>query len=149
MSEFDPLRQLDVAAILAEQQEKSRREQRELLMHFIEVIDGAEQLARHCRELRAQGHLHVPADSAELLVRMGRRALRGLGVEPIDCLGAPLDLASHEVVGTRVEPNAAQDVIVEEVLAGYRWRGGILRCAKVVVSVDPAPGERGMRGTQP
>jgi molecular chaperone GrpE len=69
--------------------------------------------------------------------RIRRQALRVLvlaGVEPIESLGKPLDLATSEVVDVRDNGTNPDDTVIEEVVRGYLWRQALFRRAKVVIT---------------
>jgi molecular chaperone GrpE (heat shock protein) len=78
-----------------------------------------------------------------LSVQRLERALAACGIEPMVCLGQPVDAERMEVVQT--VPDAAQPsgVVVEEVRRGYVQHGRVYRFAQVVAtrSTQPADGE--------
>jgi molecular chaperone GrpE len=62
-------------------------------------------------------------------------ALESVGVKRIDCVGKPFDPSLHEAV-ERVQGKAqGQDMVVEEIRAGYRFRGQLLRPSMVKVEL--------------
>lgn len=61
--------------------------------------------------------------------------LEGMGVTPVDTVGSPFDPALHEAVATVEAGEGIEDgTITEEIQAGYRIAGRILRAARVKVA---------------
>lgn len=76
----------------------------------------------------------------ELLESEWRRLLQEEGVEPVARVGEPFAPDQEEAVGEGPTTEAASDGAVTEIVQqGYRFRGGLLRPAKVVVARSPAP----------
>lgn len=61
------------------------------------------------------------------------RALEQIGVARLESLGQPFDPAQHEAVA-QVPNDAPSGTILQEVGAGYTYRGALLRPARVIVS---------------
>jgi molecular chaperone GrpE len=79
-----------------------------------------------------------------LIQRQLAEALVRAGLEPQDDLGASFDPERHEAVSTTVEPGAAAGTILQVFERGYRFRGRLLRPARVRVAAAPGEGtERG------
>ncbi len=55
-------------------------------------------------------------------------------VRPVNTIGQPLDPKTSDVVEVEARDNIAPHMVLREVQAGYVWRHGLLRRAKVVVS---------------
>jgi len=97
------------------------------------------------------------ADLGALLegVGMARGAflqtLQRLGLEQVATVGAPFDPEVAEAVSLReVEDPDQHGVVVEEARAGYIFRGGVLRPAKVIVGRHPdTEAEQKEAGTPP
>jgi molecular chaperone GrpE len=77
----------------------------------------------------------------ELLEREWSTFLRHEGVEPVAQVGAPFRADEEEAVGEAPAPTGTGDgTVLEIVQQGYRFFGGLLRPAKVVVGRRaPAP----------
>ncbi len=129
---------MDVAAAVSAEGQKHRKETADLLVRFVEVVDSLEALAAHCEELAARGHQHVPLRSVNTTLRQALSALSRAGVEPMDAAGRPLDLNLHEVEAVRPDSSVEEDVVLEEKVRGYLWRGAVLRRSKVVISREGA-----------
>ncbi|GHC55555.1 nucleotide exchange factor GrpE [Streptomyces flavofungini] len=73
--------------------------------------------------------------SLELVVRQLESAVTGEGLELFGRVGERADPATHHVVEVRaVSSGAGDDEVLEVVRHGYRYRGQVLRAARVVVA---------------
>ena len=61
--------------------------------------------------------------------------LRGYGLERIDAFDERFDPAVHDAVATMPVSRSFHEAIVEQLAPGYRFNGGLLRPAQVVVGV--------------
>ena len=101
---------------------------------FERIIDVIDDLAR-------VAHLDPAKTTAESLhegmlaiERKFVKTLEGAGLERIDPLGEPFDPKAHEAVAALPAPNAEADHTVGAVYQhGYRYRGTLLRPARVAV----------------
>lgn len=79
----------------------------------------------------------------DLLEREWATFLKHEGVEPVAQIGSPFRAEEEEAVGEAHVPESAPDGgVVEVVQQGYRFYGGLLRTAKVIVgrhAPTPAP----------
>lgn len=83
---------------------------------------------------------HVPADLADNdyvkgvqgVVRQFEKTLANIGVERIKTVGEPFDPHLHEAIGTE-EGDGDQEVVSEELQAGYRFGNEVIRHAMVKV----------------
>jgi molecular chaperone GrpE (heat shock protein) len=62
------------------------------------------------------------------------RTLAAYGIEPIACLGHPVDAERMEVVQTVADPAQPSGVVVDEVRRGYLQHGRVYRFAQVVAT---------------
>jgi molecular chaperone GrpE len=93
----------------------------------------------------------LPADDPvrrgmELLEREWSTFLKHEGVEPVAKVGAPFRAEEEEAVGeASVGDDTPDGLVVEVVQQGYRFFGGLLRPAKVIIGrhapARPAPNE--------
>ncbi|PWI47948.1 nucleotide exchange factor GrpE [Candidatus Heimdallarchaeota archaeon B3_Heim] len=60
--------------------------------------------------------------------------LNNAGVERLECLGTKFDPAFHEAVFVRKDPGEGEDIILEEVQAGYTLNTTLLRPSKVIIA---------------
>ena len=70
------------------------------------------------------------------------RLLATYGIEPIACLGQPVEAELMEVVQVVVDPSQPSGVVLDEVRRGYRRHGQVYRFAQVVATraVPPTDG---------
>ncbi len=129
---------MDFAVLSKEQEERHRGEMAAALSAFLPIADSLEALEERCGELVEQEKAEVPLRSVSVLVKQVLQVFSGLGVEPMETCGQPVDLDLHEVVAVRSEPGMEEDTILEETQRGYFWKEKRLRQARVVVS-QPAP----------
>jgi len=87
---------------------------------------------------------HLPANDPmrqglELLDREWTTFLRHEGVEPVAQVGGPFQASEAEAVGEAAAGDGAPEGTVREVVQqGYRFYGGLLRPAKVIVAREAA-----------
>lgn len=95
---------------------------------FLPVLDNF-QLA-----LKSTGSAEQLRTGVELIVKQMDEALRSLGVQPVESVGATFDPRVHEALDM-VERNDVPDhQVIEEVRRGYRIRERLLRPALVRVA---------------
>ena len=140
---------MDFASLASVQRDEHRRKMSDLLWGLIGVVDSLQALQRYLQELENVGQAQPQMHSVSGIIRQALRVLETSGVKPIQALGAPLDLESHEVVAIAESSHAQADIVVEETQSGYRWNDRLLRRSKVVVSsgsADMAHSETGLGG---
>lgn len=117
----------------ARQQDQARERARaELLRRLLPIIEAVE----HARTAIAPLPVRDPVrHGLELLSKEWTSFLDAEGVQPVAQPGVPFDPDDHEAVG-EAPVTAAHPVgtVVEVVQQGYRFAGGLLRPAKVVVA---------------
>jgi molecular chaperone GrpE len=107
-----------------------RRRER-LLLKFIEILDNLDRAL----EAAEQTYAGTPLIEGLILVRTQLlQTLRQEGLERIPVLGLPFDPTYSEAVGTQpvAEPEHDQ-VVVKELLRGYRLNGRVARASRVFV----------------
>lgn len=87
---------------------------------LLPVLDG-------CDAAVAQGHQEVAPIQSSLSV-----ALEKEGLERMSAVGAAFDPNEHEAV-MHEAGDGGEQVVVEELRTGYRWKGRVLRAAMVKV----------------
>lgn len=105
-------------------QQQVEEERRRLLNDFLSLVDNLERALAHQDEPGLREGLRLTADGLA-------RFLAREGVEPLETAGRPFDPQVHEAVST--VPSHTPGQVVEEVQRGYRYRGRLLRPARVVV----------------
>ncbi|HEY0077178.1 MAG TPA: nucleotide exchange factor GrpE [Pyrinomonadaceae bacterium] len=70
----------------------------------------------------------------ELIGKQLNGLLEGLGVQPVETVGQPFDPHVHEAIAIEASDEYASDVVVEEIVRGYRLGDKLLRPAMVKVA---------------
>ncbi|WP_051855623.1 nucleotide exchange factor GrpE [Streptomyces sp. NRRL B-1347] len=119
------------ARALAERDAAHRAHTERLLLACADALDA-------CDRLLAAGPQRDPAAyrrSVRLIARQLESAATGAGLEPLGAVGERADPATHHVVAVRpAPPGAGDDEVLEVARRGYRYRGHVLRAARVVVA---------------
>jgi len=74
---------------------------------------------------------------ARKIASLGQQCMAVLGdhqVVAIETLGRPVDPEHSDIVGEEPSPDLPEGTVLREVAAGYLWKSGVLRRARVVVS---------------
>lgn len=87
--------------------------------------------------LQAQGGPEQMRAGVELIAKQMEDTFRGLGVEPVETVGAMFDPHVHEALGTVESDSVPDHQVVEEVRRGYRIKDRLLRPAMVRVASNP------------
>lgn len=104
-------------------------ETRATLVRLLDVADNFERILA-----QSTADEDVLVSGAKITYRDFRRALELAGVERLESMGEPFDPAKHEAVATLVREGSEAGTIVEEVAAGYLYKGTLLRPARVIVA---------------
>lgn len=108
----------------------------QLLLVLADTLDSFDRLL-------ADGTTATPEayrGSLELISRQLETAMTGQGVEPVGRVGERAEPATHHIAEVRTAPPGATDDEVLEILQrGYRYRGHVLRAARVAVAVTGGP----------
>lgn len=83
-----------------------------------------------------------------LIQRQLLEALARAGLEALEAAGEPFDPEVHEAVAISVEPGVPAGRVLQVFDRGYRFRGRLLRPARVRVSADPGGGDRAAGGAE-
>lgn len=79
-------------------------------------------------------HTSYQAIQKQLLV-----ALKDLGVEPLDTVGAAFDPNQHDAINRMESVDYPEGVVCSQLQRGYKGAAGVIRPAVVVVSMGPGP----------
>ncbi len=113
--------------------ESNRRlllEKQNILLPFLEVLDNLE---RALAAARPGGDPQL-VQGIRLTVDLFLAKLQALSIEPIRALGEPFDPNLAQAVGSvAVDDPARDNLVIEEVLKGYRMGDALLRPAQVRV----------------
>ena len=113
-----------------------RRVQEQLLSALLPTFDNLERASTHAG---SAPDVKALAEGLEMVLRQFKDALAGLGIERIATQGKAFDPAEHEAVQHVQSDEVPPGAIVQELQAGYRWQGKLLRPALVVVSKAAPP----------
>lgn len=103
-----------------------------LLYELIPVLDNLERAQFHA----AQGEEGL-LEGVQMTHRMFQDALARFGVESFSAVGKPFDPALHEAVELRPTAEHPPNVVVEEMVRGYRLHDRLIRPAMVCVAAPP------------
>jgi molecular chaperone GrpE len=126
-AEFDNYRK----RVERERSEGAVRAQAQLVERLLEPLDDLERIAGFDAESTESSAVK---QAAEMVQRKLLRALEAAGLEGIDARDRPFDPNVHEALTTVPAASPDEDNTVAEVYqAGYRFKGVLLRPARVVV----------------
>lgn len=129
-AEYDNFRK----RVAREREELTARSQAALASRLLDVLDDMERLLA--------GDRTAPSDALfqgmELVGKKLWKELEFAGLERLDPAGQAFDPAVHEAVATTPAPTPEQDhTVCRTFQAGYRFKGALLRPARVQVYADP------------
>lgn len=146
-------KQRDAIGLLYKKTKESKDGGRKLLPHTLSVdqqkedffrrilpiLDGFDNIFRHANtsNIEQDETLSNWMKTLETLYRRLISALEKEGLVAIESVGSPLDLSIHEVVDIREDPSTKENIVVEELVKGYKYGRRVLRDAKVIVSKKP------------
>ena len=120
---------------LKERDELTTRVQGAFAGRLLDELDDMERLLAGDPAVTTSQALY---EGMELLARKLWKELESLGMERIDPAGLPFDPALHEAVATTPPATPEQDhTVCRTFQAGYRFKGALLRPARVQVYADP------------
>ena len=112
-----------------------------LVARLLVVQDELDLAARHAEGGRESAELR---EGLGMVRRNLQSSLESVGVERIVAVGKPFDPALHEAVEKIQGDSGREDMVVEEVRPGFKFRGQLLRpsMVKVELSSRGAEGEK-------
>jgi molecular chaperone GrpE len=122
--------------VARERSELSDRAQATFIARLLDVLDdldrvSGEDTARSPEALR---------EAVVMIDRKLRKELESAGVERVDPVGQPFNPAEHEAVSVIPAPEPAQAHLVSATFqSGYRFKGALVRPARVQVYSEPSP----------
>ena len=103
-----------------------------VINELLPVIDNFERALKHVpKELESNDYIK----GVQGVVKQFEATLAGMGVERIKTVGQPFDPALHEAVSME-EGEGGQEIVSEELQAGYRLGDNIIRHAMVRVKPE-------------
>ncbi|HLS48343.1 MAG TPA: nucleotide exchange factor GrpE [Gemmatimonadales bacterium] len=128
-AEFDNYRK----RVNRERAELFDRGQASLMERLLEVVDDLDRLSAGAPAPEGDAILEAVC----LIDRKLRKELESAGLERIDPVGQPFNPVEHEAVAVTPAPAPAQDQSVSATFqTGYRFKGALLRPARVQVYAD-------------
>jgi molecular chaperone GrpE len=110
-----------------------------LLRHLLPLVEGFQTAEASAKSLPSSDPLRR---GLELLGRELHSFLRTVGFSPVARVGQPFHPEEHEAVGETADSKEVADGEVAEIVQqGYRFQGGLLRPAKVLVARAVRGGE--------
>lgn len=129
-AEFDNFRK----RVARERVELGDRAQANFVLRLLEVLDDLDRLVE---QDVAQTDRDVLHQALVLVDRKLRKELAAAGLEAVDAAGAAFDPSVHEAVSAVPPPAPEQDQTIAAVFqAGYRFKGQLVRPARVQVFID-------------
>jgi len=113
-----------------------RRVQEDLLRSLLPTFDNLERAVTHAG---AATDVKALAEGIKMVMRQFQDTLGGLGIERVATQGKPFDPAEHEAVQHVQSADVPPGAVVQELQAGYRWQGRLMRPALVVVAKPASP----------
>ncbi len=111
-----------------------------IIKQMIPVLDAMDRVLAYARDCPPSKELDNWLKSVEGVYYRLLTTLERHGLEPVESIGKPVDLEAHEVVEYIPSTEHAHNSVVAERSKGYRFRGKLLRDAKVVVAYNPKNG---------
>ena len=121
--------------VARERSELTDRAQATFIARLLEVLDDLDRLAAAGTERSPEAY----NEAVDLIDRKLRKELEAAGVERVDPVGQPFDPAEQEAVSVIPAPDPAQANRVSTTFqTGYRFKGALVRPARVQVYSDPS-----------
>jgi molecular chaperone GrpE len=113
-----------------------RRVQEDLLRSLLPTFDNLERAVAHAG---TAADLKALTEGLKMVMRQFQDTLGSLGIERLVTQGKPFDPAEHEAVQHVASDEVPPGAVLQELQAGYRWQGRLMRPALVVVSKPSSP----------
>lgn len=126
-AEFDNFRK----RVVREREEITHRSQAALVIRLLEVLDDLDRVVAGDNSAGTRDVVH---QALVLIDRKLRKELEAAGLERLDPAGHPFDPSLHEAVSV-VPPGPGQSdhTVAATLQAGYRFKGALIRPARVQV----------------
>lgn len=96
-----------------------------LVLKLLNVIDDLERVLKNMKNEEKEG--------IEMVYKNMMEALKSEGLERIDCVGKPFDPFEQEAIEVSYEGPYEENRVIEELRAGYKMNGRVIRTALVKV----------------
>jgi len=116
-----------------------RYESEDAALALLPVLDNLRRAVEHASEAGAEEFF---VSGLELVVREFETALERLGVVPVPAVGERFDPSIHEAIAAEESDEVEEDMVVAQLVPGYRLHDRLLRPAivRVVHPRSPASG---------
>ena len=111
-------------------QDRVQREKKALILKILSVMDNVERALVYQETMDRQ----ALQQTLRMLMWQMNELLKGEGLTPIATVGEKLNPYEHEAIELVENSDQPEDIIVEEVLKGYKIGNETLRAARVKVS---------------
>lgn len=111
--------------------EEVRQEVERFVARLLEVLDNLERALESARATRKKKPL---VEGIEMVHSQFLQLLNEKGVEEIDALECEFDPNQHECVAVEEAQNGGDNEVVEVLQKGYKFKGRVIRSAKVKVA---------------
>ena len=101
-----------------------RRVQEDLLRSLLPTFDNLERAVAHAG---TAADLKALTEGLKMVMRQFQDTLGSLGIERVVTQGKPFDPAEHEAVQHVASNEVPPGAVVQELQAGYRWQGRLMR----------------------
>lgn len=101
-----------------------------LLTELLPVLDDLERTLQHAEK-------NPFTEGVELVYKNFVRLLERYGVRPMETVGKPFDVHSHDALMEEVNAEVEPGIITKEIQRGYMLNDTVLRHAKVIVAKQP------------
>ena len=126
-AEFDNFRK----RVVREREEITHRSQAALAVRLLDVLDDLDRVVAGSSPAPTGDVMH---EALLLIERKLRKELEAAGLERLDPVGQPFNPALHEAVSVvPPQPGQADHSVAATFQAGYRFKGGLIRPARVQV----------------
>ncbi len=109
--------------------DEAEREKRRFLRAILPLVDNLEMVIKH-----SETNPDVLREGVKMIYQEFLRTLQAEGIEPISSVGEKFDPFLHEAVEVVETEEHPEDTVVDEVQKGYRYKGELLRPARVRVA---------------
>ena len=115
-----------------EMREIEENSSKSLVSSLLSVLDELDLAVKHARDEAGRTELQ---EGIEMVQKNMYSALESAGLRRIDSVGKPFDPSKHEAVAKVQGSSAGSDIVVEELRAGYTFRGHVIRPSMVKVEL--------------
>lgn len=97
-----------------------------LVLKLLDVVDDFERMMKNIENAEVR-------EGMEMIYKNMMKALKSEGLERMECVGKPFNPLEQEAIEVSYDGDETQDTVIEELRAGYRMNGKVIRAALVKV----------------